>query len=111
MFFLHLISCLFLEQRLRTACERAKRLLSTVTQTTIELEVFTDLKIHQISKVQKALSGSVDFNLEITRAKFEDLCKDLFAMTLKPVEQVLKDSKLDVSKVVMIFLWFVFAIN
>jgi heat shock protein 1/8 len=67
------------------------------------------LKIHQISKVQKALSGSVDFNLEITRAKFEDLCKDLFAMTLKPVEQVLKDSKLDVSKVVMIFLWFVFA--
>lgn len=50
-------------RRLRTQCERAKRILSSATQTTIEVD---------------ALGENEDFNLTITRAKFEELCLDLF---------------------------------
>ena len=60
-------------RRLRTACERAKRTLSSTAQTTIELD---------------SLFEGVDFATSITRARFEELCMDLFRKCLDPVEKV-----------------------
>mmetsp|Transcript_2544 Transcript_2544/g.4433 ORF Transcript_2544/g.4433 Transcript_2544/m.4433 type:complete len:652 (-) Transcript_2544:941-2896(-) len=77
-------------RRLRTACERAKRTLSSATQTTIEID---------------SLFEGIDFYSAITRAKFEELCMDLFRGTLDPVEKVLKDSKIpkaDVDEIVLV---------
>jgi len=71
-------------RRLRTACERAKRTLSSATQTTIEID---------------SLFEGIDFYTSITRARFEELCQDLFRSTLEPVEKVLRDSKIDKSNV------------
>ena len=66
-------------RRLRTACEQAKRTLSTATVANIEID---------------SLYEGFDFSSSITRAKFENLCDDLFRQTMGPVEQVLRDSKL-----------------
>ncbi|AQZ14578.1 SSB1 (YDL229W) and SSB2 (YNL209W) [Zygosaccharomyces parabailii] len=77
-------------RRLRTACERAKRTLSSVTQTTIEVD---------------SLFNGDDFETSITRARFEDLNSALFKSTLEPVEQVLKDAKVpknDIDEVVLV---------
>ncbi len=71
-------------RRLRTACERAKRTLSSVTQTAVELD---------------SLKEGIDFTSNITRARFEDLNNTMFRGTLDPVEQVLKDSKMEKSAV------------
>ncbi|KIM49190.1 hypothetical protein M413DRAFT_59735 [Hebeloma cylindrosporum] len=71
-------------RRLRTACERAKRTLSSATQTSIEID---------------SLYEGVDFYTSITRARFEELCQDLFRSTLEPVEKVLRDSKIDKANV------------
>jgi len=71
-------------RRLRTACERAKRTLSTSAQANIEID---------------SLHEGIDFYTIITRARFEELCADLFKGTLDPVEKALKDSKLDKSKI------------
>ena len=71
-------------RRLRTACERAKRTLSSSSSASIEID---------------ALFDGVDFYTSITRAKFESLCDDLFRGTLKPVEKVLTDSKMDKSQI------------
>ncbi|ABN67791.1 heat shock protein 70, Hsp70 family (SSA2) [Scheffersomyces stipitis CBS 6054] len=71
-------------RRLRTACERAKRTLSSSAQTSIEID---------------SLYEGIDFYTSITRARFEELCQDLFRSTLDPVEKVLKDSKIDKSSV------------
>lgn len=71
-------------RRLRSACERAKRTLSSVTQTTIEVD---------------SLFQGTDFQANITRAKFEEINAKMFAATIDPVAQVLKDSKIDKSKV------------
>lgn len=71
-------------RRLRTACERAKRTLSSATQATIEID---------------SLYNGIDFYSSITRAKFEELCGDLFRSTLDPVERVLKDANLSKSQV------------
>jgi heat shock protein 1/8 len=71
-------------RRLRTACERAKRTLSSSTQATIEID---------------SLFEGIDFYTTITRAKFEELNIDLFKSCLGPVEQVLRDAKLDKSQV------------
>jgi len=71
-------------RRLRTACERAKRTLSSSTQASIEID---------------SLYEGIDFYTTITRAKFEDLCIDLFRKCIGPVEQVLRDSKLDKNKI------------
>ena len=71
-------------RRLRTACERAKRTLSSSMQATIEVE---------------SLFEGQDFNTSITRAKFEELCSDLFKATISPVEQVLRDAKISKNKV------------
>ena len=67
-------------RRLRTACERAKRTLSSTAQTSIEID---------------SLYEGIDFYSNITRARFEELCMDLFRSTLEPVEKVLRDSRLD----------------
>ncbi|MRC56873.1 Hsp70 family protein, partial [Bacillus thuringiensis] len=67
-------------RRLRTACERAKRTLSSSTQASIEID---------------SLYEGVDFYTTITRARFEELNADLFRGTLEPVEKALRDSKLD----------------
>jgi len=77
-------------RRLRTACERAKRQLSSSANASIEID---------------SLFEGVDFYSSITRARFEDLCADLFRGTLEPVEKVLRDSKIDkgsVHEVVMV---------
>jgi heat shock protein 1/8 len=77
-------------RRLRTACERAKRTLSSATQTTIEID---------------SLFEGVDFYTSISRARFEELCADLFRGTVEPVEKVLKDSKIDkasISEIVLV---------
>jgi len=77
-------------RRLRTACERAKRQLSSSANASIEID---------------SLFEGADFYSSITRARFEDLCADLFRGTLEPVEKVLRDSKIDkgsVNEVVMV---------
>ena len=71
-------------RRLRTACERAKRTLSSAAQTTIEID---------------SLFEGIDFYTSLTRARFEELCQDLFRSTLEPVEKVLRDSKIDKAQV------------
>lgn len=71
-------------RRLRTACERAKRTLSSSAQTSIEID---------------SLYEGIDFYTSITRARFEELCQDLFRSTLDPVEKVLRDAKVDKSQV------------
>jgi L1 cell adhesion molecule like protein len=71
-------------RRLRTACENAKRILSSSTVATIEID---------------SLFEGIDFNSTITRAKFENICEDLFRKTMDPVEQVLRDSKLSKSEI------------
>ncbi|RDL39731.1 putative Heat shock 70 kDa protein 2 [Venustampulla echinocandica] len=71
-------------RRLRTACERAKRTLSSSAQTSIEID---------------SLFEGIDFYTSITRARFEELCQDLFRSTTQPVDRVLSDAKLDKSKV------------
>ncbi|KAK0741882.1 heat shock protein 70 family [Apiosordaria backusii] len=71
-------------RRLRTACERAKRTLSSSAQTSIEID---------------SLYEGIDFYTTITRARFEELCQDLFRSTLQPVDRVLTDAKIDKSQV------------
>ncbi|XP_064652868.1 heat shock protein 70 A1-like [Lineus longissimus] len=71
-------------RRLRTACERAKRSLSSSAEATIEID---------------SLCEGVDFYTKITRARFEDLCLDLFRSTLEPVEKALRDAKMDKGKI------------
>lgn len=71
-------------RRLRTACERAKRTLSSSTQTSIEID---------------SLFEGIDFYTSITRARFEELCSDLFRGTLEPVEKALRDAKMDKASV------------
>lgn len=77
-------------RRLRTACERAKRALSTSSQATVEID---------------SLYQGIDFSSVITRAKFEDLCGKQFRDTLIPVEKALKDSgfsKKDIDEIVLV---------
>jgi len=67
-------------RRLRTACERAKRTLSASAQASVEID---------------SLFEGVDFYTSLTRARFEELCADLFRGTLEPVEKALRDAKMD----------------
>jgi len=67
-------------RRLRTACERAKRTLSSSAQTSVEID---------------SLFEGIDFFTSITRARFEELNMDLFRKCMEPVQKVLKDSKID----------------
>ena len=70
--------------------ERAKRDLSTVHSTKIFIENFAD---------------GVDFDETLSRARFEDLCIDLFKQTIEPVQRVLKDADLkkeEVDEIVLV---------
>ena len=67
-------------RRLRTSCERVKRTLSNATSAKVEVE---------------ALFDGVDFEMTFTRARFEELCGDLFRNCIDPVEKVIRDAKMD----------------
>lgn len=71
-------------RRLRTACERAKRTLSSSTQASIEID---------------SLYEGTDFYTSITRARFEELNADLFRSTMEPVEKAIRDAKMDKSTI------------
>lgn len=71
-------------RRLRTACERAKRTLSSSTQAHLEIDSLLD---------------GIDFNSTITRARFEDMNMDYFKKCMEPVEKVLRDAKVSKSQV------------
>jgi len=76
--------------KLKLEIEKAKRELSTVHEVTIELEDFWNGK---------------KFEEKLTRAKFEELCMDLFKKTLGPVQKVLDDSgfkKTDIHEIVLV---------
>ena len=66
-------------RRLRTACERAKRTLSSSAQANVEID---------------SLFEGIDYYTSITRARFEELNADLFRGTLEPVEKALRDAKM-----------------
>ena len=77
-------------QKLRTEVEKAKRDLSSVHQVKVSIEGIMD---------------GIDFSETITRARFEELCADLFKKTLQPVGQVLDDSgmkKTEIDEVVLV---------
>jgi len=71
-------------RRLRTACERAKRTLSSAAQASIELD---------------SLYEGIDFTSSITRARYEELCIDLFKKVIDTVEKVVRDSGLSKSQI------------
>ena len=71
-------------RRLRTACERAKRTLSSTTQAFIEID---------------SLYEGIDFSASIMRARFEQLCGDLFKKTLAPVDKVMRDAAMSKAKI------------
>lgn len=71
-------------RRLRTAAERAKRTLSSSSEASIEID---------------ALFEGHDFYTKVSRARFEELCADLFRGTLQPVEKALNDAKMDKSQI------------
>lgn len=71
-------------RRLRTSCEKAKRTLSSTASTTIEID---------------SLYDGQDFYSSITRARFEELCSDLFKKCMEPVSQVLQDAKMSKSDI------------
>ena len=71
-------------RRLRTACETVKKTLSSSTTANIEID---------------SLYEGIDFTATITRARFEELCHDLFRKTFEPVEKVIKDSGIPKSKI------------
>jgi len=76
-------------RRLRTACEKAKRTLSSSAQASIEID---------------SLFEGQDFATTITRARFEELNQDLFQQCMEPVESVLRDAHVDKGKVDQIVL-------
>jgi L1 cell adhesion molecule like protein len=71
-------------RRLRSACERAKRTLSSSATAQVEID---------------SLYEGIDFNTSISRARFEDLCGEYFRNCLIPVEKVLKDAGISKPKV------------
>lgn len=76
--------------RLLAACERAKCVLSSATQTRIEVD---------------AMVEGIDLQLTLTRAKLESLMDAILRRTLAPLDQVLKDamiSRAEVNEVVMV---------
>ncbi|KAI8015225.1 Heat shock cognate 70 kDa protein [Camellia lanceoleosa] len=79
-------------RRLRTACERAKRTLSSTAQTTIEID---------------SLYEGIDFYTTITRARFEELNMDLFRKCMEPVEKCLRMRKWIRA---MLMMWFLLVV-
>ncbi len=81
-------------QRLKDAAEKAKKDLSGMTKTQISLPF-----------ISQKDGSPVHLEMELTKAKFEDLCRDLFDSTLEPVQKALKDAKLkasDINEVILV---------
>ena len=81
-------------QRIKDAAEKAKKDLSGMTTAQISLPFIT-----------QSDEGPLHMEVSLTRAKFEDLCRDLFDSTLKPVKDALKEAKLeakDINKVILV---------
>ncbi len=77
-------------KRLKTACERAKRTLSSSATASIELD---------------SLFDGIDFSSSITRARFDEMCGDLYRKCIECIEKVLQDSgfgKSDIDEVVLV---------
>jgi heat shock 70kDa protein 1/2/6/8 len=71
-------------KRLKVACERVKRTLSSATQASIELD---------------AIYEGIDLHSNITRARFEELCGDYFRTCLDTVDKVMLDAKVSKSDI------------
>ncbi|PAV85480.1 hypothetical protein WR25_06948 [Diploscapter pachys] len=71
-------------RRLRTACECAKRTLSSSSQASIEID---------------SLFEGIDFYTNITRVRFEEICADLFRSIMDPVEKAIRDARMDKSQI------------
>ena len=71
-------------RRLKSSCENVKKNLSSNTQASIEID---------------SLHEGIDFTSNITRARFEELCSDLFRRLFEPLDKVLKDSGISKSKI------------
>ena len=80
-------------QRLKDAAEKAKKDLSGMTKAEISLPF-----------ISQTDEGPVHLETSLTRAKFEDLCRDLFDSTLEPVRKALKDAKLSASDIDQVIL-------
>jgi len=65
-------------RRLKTSCENVKKNLSSSTQASIEID---------------SLHEGIDFTASITRARFEELCSDLFRRLFEPLDKVLKECR------------------
>ena len=81
-------------QRIKDAAEKAKKDLSSMTTTQISLPFITQND-----------EGPVHLDMTLTKAKFEDLCRDLFDSTLEPVRKALKDANMtakDIDKVILV---------
>lgn len=77
-------------RRLRTSCERLKRNLSSSTQSSLEID---------------SLYDGIDYFSSLTRARFEELCADVFRRTMTPVEKVLQDGKIskgDIDEIILV---------
>lgn len=66
-------------RRLRTVCENVKRALSTAVSLVVQVDAFFN---------------SIDLNVKITRAKFEELCHDIFQRCIPPLDNAIRDAKL-----------------
>lgn len=71
-------------KRLKVACERVKRTLSTSSTASVELD---------------SLYDGIDFYSNISRARYEELCNDIFKRTIDPVDKVLRDAKMSKSDI------------
>ena len=81
-------------QRLKDAAEKAKKDLSGMSTTQINLPF-----------ISQNSDGPLHLDVELTKAKFEDLCRDLFDSTLEPVRKAMKDAKLsnkDIDEVILV---------
>ena len=81
-------------QRIKDAAEKAKKDLSSMTTTQISLPF-----------IAQNDEGPVHMDMTLTKAKFEDLCRDLFDSTLEPVRKALKDAGMtakDINKVILV---------
>ena len=77
-------------RRLRTVAERAKRILSTSTQATLEVDGIMD---------------GQDLNIVLSRAKFESICESIFRKAMEPVQQAMQDAKMsktDIHDIVLV---------
>ena len=81
-------------QRVKDAAEKAKKDLSGMSTTNINLPF-----------ISQSADGPVHMDINLTKAKFEDLCRDLFDSTLEPVRKALKDANLkasDIDEVILV---------